>query len=76
MFSGDPAAYEQHHEFFSSNDSVDSAAHLSAFGSAPTINARLTPQGTIEFPGLVTVPSPVTAITSYQTAKLLPFSSY
>src|ERR1700730_1574808 len=33
MFSCDPAAYEQHHETFSANDSVDSAAHLWAFGS-------------------------------------------
>src|SRR5712692_11245880 len=27
MFSSNPAAYEQHHEVFSANDSVDSAAH-------------------------------------------------
>ena len=27
MFSCNPAAYEQHHEVFSANDSVDSAAH-------------------------------------------------
>ena len=33
MFSCNPAAYEQHHEVFSANDSVDSAAHLWAFGS-------------------------------------------
>ena len=28
MFSCNPAAYEQHHEIFSANDSIDSAAHL------------------------------------------------
>ena len=28
MFSGNPAAYEQHHETFSANDSIDSAAHF------------------------------------------------
>jgi hypothetical protein len=33
MFSRNPPAYEQHYEVFSANDSVDSAAHLSAFGS-------------------------------------------
>lgn len=27
MFSRNPAAYEQHHEIFSANPSVDSAAH-------------------------------------------------
>src|SRR6267143_1398648 len=27
MFPGNPAAYEQHREIFSANDSVDSAAH-------------------------------------------------
>ena len=27
MFSCNPAAYEQHHEIFSANDSIDSAAH-------------------------------------------------
>jgi hypothetical protein len=27
MFSCNPAAYEQHHEIFSANPSVDSAAH-------------------------------------------------
>src|SRR5260370_23943647 len=34
MFSCNPAAYEQHHEIFSSNDSVDSAAHF--FYSLPS----------------------------------------
>src|ERR1700738_2684205 len=33
MFSCNPAAYEQHHEVFSANHSVDSAPHLWAFGS-------------------------------------------
>src|SRR5882757_6107187 len=33
MFSCNPAAYEQHHEVFSANDSIDSATHLWAFGS-------------------------------------------
>src|SRR5258705_13588295 len=33
IFSCNPAADEQHHEVFSANDSVDSAAHLWAFGS-------------------------------------------
>src|SRR6202795_3915118 len=33
MFSCNPAAYEQHDEVVSVNDSVDSAAHLWAFGS-------------------------------------------
>src|ERR1700724_3577728 len=33
MFSCNPAAYEQHHETFSANDSIDSAAHLWPFGS-------------------------------------------
>src|SRR5271169_6160131 len=28
MFSYNPAAYEQHHQGFRTNDSVDSAAHL------------------------------------------------
>ena len=28
MFSCSPAAYEQHHEIFSGNDSIDSAAHF------------------------------------------------
>ena len=28
MFSCNPAAYEQHHEIFSANDSIDSAAHF------------------------------------------------
>src|SRR5438445_9730326 len=28
MFSCNPAAYEQHHEAFSANDSIDSAAHF------------------------------------------------
>ena len=37
MFSCNPAAYEQHHEVFSANDSVDSAAHLGAFVSNPSI---------------------------------------
>src|SRR6266851_6677430 len=27
MFSCNPATYEQHHEIFSANDSIDSAAH-------------------------------------------------
>src|SRR6266550_5365522 len=45
MFSRNPAAYEQHHEVFSANDSVDSAAHLWTFGSIrPVLKARLTPQ--------------------------------
>jgi len=33
MFPCEPAAYEQRHETFSANDSIDSAAHLWAFGS-------------------------------------------
>jgi len=33
VLSCNPAAYQQHHKVFSANDSVDSAAHLSAFGS-------------------------------------------
>jgi hypothetical protein len=33
MFSCNPSAYEQHHKIFGADDSVDSAAHLSAFGS-------------------------------------------
>src|SRR5229473_8488815 len=33
MFPCNPAAYEQHHETFSANNSIDSAAHLWAFGS-------------------------------------------
>src|SRR5260370_12652686 len=28
MFSCNPAAYQQHHETFSANDSIDSAAHF------------------------------------------------
>jgi hypothetical protein len=28
MFAGNPAAYEQHHETFSGNDPIDSAAHF------------------------------------------------
>jgi hypothetical protein len=27
MFPCNPTAYEQHHEIFSANDSIDSAAH-------------------------------------------------
>lgn len=33
MYSWDPAAYEQHHEIFSANDSAASATHLWALGS-------------------------------------------
>ena len=33
MFSGDATAYEQHHEVVTANYSVDSAAHILAFGS-------------------------------------------
>ena len=44
MFSCNPSAYEQHHEIFSGDDPVDSAAHLWAFGSI------LTPQQPHWFP--------------------------
>jgi hypothetical protein len=37
MFSCNPAAYEQHKEVLSANDSVDSAAHLWAFVFNPSI---------------------------------------
>ena len=40
MFSCNPAAYEQHHEVFSGNDSVDSAAHLWAFNPSIPIASR------------------------------------
>ena len=36
MFSCNPSAYEQHHKVFGADDSVDSAAHLSAFQFTPS----------------------------------------
>jgi hypothetical protein len=41
MLPSNTAAYEQHHKILSGNDSVDSAAHLWAFGST---NGQLTPR--------------------------------
>src|ERR1700681_2152399 len=45
MFPCNPAAYEQHHETFSANDSIDSAAHFGL--SVPSFyrSPRLRPCG-------------------------------
>jgi hypothetical protein len=37
IFPRNPAAHEQHHEIFGTNDSIDSAAHLWAFLFNPSI---------------------------------------
>ena len=43
MFPCNPAAYEQHHETFSANDSIDSAGHfgLSVNPSIPSCKSKL-----------------------------------
>jgi hypothetical protein len=48
MFSCNPAAYEQHHEVFSANDSVDSAAHFGLSVQSRGSN----PIGFPSFPGV------------------------
>jgi hypothetical protein len=49
MFSCNPAAYEQHHEIVSGNNSVDSAAHCGLSVQSTDDSRRRNPIG---FPGL------------------------
>src|SRR5882762_5132054 len=52
MFSCNPAAYEQHHEVFSGNDSVDSAAHCEISVRLVTHDSRSNPIRSPDLPGV------------------------